>query len=669
MSSQLSPFSQWALDDARTPDERYLIYLVCEACRLVQHQRKPYEQQCKEFFQHPPWHQWEEFFLNPLLMPSFREQETELAAAMSPWLKKFIVGPEYRRRRIGDAGGVFRFFPALEILELGSTALKDLSFLTALPNLRKFQILSPYLEDLEPLSECEALRDLTLHLSAYGCPIFEPPLHWVDARPLGKLQQLEVLNLLPNAAILQGLSFPSLHSAVLDCAACVQWNCEFLPDMPALHLLTLTGVQSLQGISRFSQLRHLQVSGPLREFGDLASLAHLDCFSLETTTSWPQDVTPVSALPSLLWVRFLGAMPRNYWPLTQAPKLCELAVEGAPVVQLDVQAINAALRSWDEIFLAAEPQPLPPLRFLAAEPGLDLRGFLPPYPEEPIPVCRLHPKRFQLEIRWMHQRINEAVKRRLGDRAIDYAPHSYEHTWDYVSGVEIQTLEAVNRLPELIQILRETIACSPHPWKISIVSHLRLTEMEMSEQQKRWLQQIDQPHYDRMDAEEHERWKLRQAHLIETEFRLRSSQEDGEAPDPADFIPPEELTNSIYREPAYARTTGTDDDTNTEDDDAEDDTPEDNPDFALKPFDEQEQNPPGDNDNDDDNSVATAPPLDPPPGFLDDPYAHPLADSYAFIATLTLDTFYQYGSNLATVMQLLGREPDVFHTAPKREES
>ena len=69
MNSLLSPFSQWALDDARTNDERYLTYLVCEACRLLEHHRKPYEQQCKEFFQTPPWHQWEEFFLNPLLMP------------------------------------------------------------------------------------------------------------------------------------------------------------------------------------------------------------------------------------------------------------------------------------------------------------------------------------------------------------------------------------------------------------------------------------------------------------------------------------------------------------------------------------------------------------------------------------------------------------------------
>ena len=34
-----------------------------------------------------------------------------------------------------------------------------------------------------------------------------------------------------------------------------------------------------------------------------------------------------------------------------------------------------------------------------------------------------------------------------------------------------------------------------------------------------------------------------------------------------------------------------------------------------------------------------------------------------------IDTFYQYGSNLATVMQLMRREPDVFNTAPQQEES
>ncbi|MES2705838.1 MAG: hypothetical protein V4726_04470 [Verrucomicrobiota bacterium] len=33
----LSLFSRWALDDARTADERYLIFLVCDDCKGLEH--------------------------------------------------------------------------------------------------------------------------------------------------------------------------------------------------------------------------------------------------------------------------------------------------------------------------------------------------------------------------------------------------------------------------------------------------------------------------------------------------------------------------------------------------------------------------------------------------------------------------------------------------------
>ena len=99
------------------------------------------------------------------------------------------------------------------------------------------------------------------------------------------------------------------------------------------------------------------------------------------------------------------------------------------------------------------------------------------------------------------------------------------------------------------------------------------------------------------------------------------------------------------------------------DDEDDEDDEEDDPDFQLKPFDEQEQNDPNDSD-DGDRDVKTAPPPDPPPSFFDDPYAHPLSDSYMFFAILTMDSFYHHGNNLATVMQLMRREPDELHTAP-----
>ena len=656
MNSQLSPFSQWALDDSRTPDERYLIYVVCESCHILDYQLHYQQRQQQGPMRMTDWRQWREYYLNPLLLPSFNERQTETAAAMAPWFKKFSLMMEYEKRRIGNAGEVFRFFPALEVIELGSTTLSDLSFVTALPNLRKLQILSPFLEDLEPLAHCPSLRELTLTFNAFALPTFEPPLCWVDARPLGKLPQLEVLNIAPNAAILQGLSFPALTSATMDTSLCLQRDCEHLPDMPSLRHLTLTGVQSLRGIQRFPELRDLLVSGPLRDFGGLPKLSHLICLQLDTQCGWPRDLTPLTLLPSLLWARFLGELPRNYWPLTQAPKLCTVSVD-APSVQLDVQAINAALRPWDEEFLLPELRPLAPLRFVAIEPGGDT-SVLPPGSPEPGPDYLAHPRLFWLELAWMSQRARQIMQRIFpGQRTLD-AGISFpsEYMWERIVCFSLQTLEALQRLPEILEALREAIAGSPHRWIVSITSYLRLTELELTEQQKKWLQQIEKPSHAQEDEEESQRWRLKQSHLIETEFRLRSNQEDGEEPDPADFVPPEEIRPRDYR-PVSATPV--------------EDQPEDQPDFTLKPFDEQEQNPPGKDNNDhaDGGNTATAPPPEPPPDFLRDPYAHPLADSYRFWATLTIDTFYHHGHNLATVMQLMRREPDVFHPAPKQDGS
>lgn len=656
MPSELSPFTRWALDDARTADERFLAFQICEACRLIEWHQIPLQEKQGRIYRHVEPHVWKSFYLNPLLMPEFGEVDTERAARLAPHFKKFApVGFGNEMRRIGNAGDAFRFFPALEDIHLGSTSMSDLSFLEALPHLRHLQMQSGVLEDFGPFRHASRLRRLSIILSGSGAPLFTPPLYWVDASPLAALRELEQLTWHPNPAALEGLEFPSLHTAELDHSMCVQRDCSRLPEMPRLRVLKLGGVQSLRGISRFPELRHLKLTGPLRDFAEIESLQQLDCLEVDTHDGWPRDVSPLTRLGELLWVRFSGVIPRNYWPLAQAPKLCQLEASQSPAVMLDVQAVNAVLRSWDEEF-AVPPRSLPPMKFIAVEVGGDF-SLIPRGADQPGEDYLAHPKKFHLELLWMLNRALKALEELLGDA--DAVRNTFggasETNWTRSLSFSIESIDVLKRYPEIIDTLRGVMAVSPHPWLFQISIFLRIKESEMDEERKKWLRQMKEER-DRWDEDEmYDVYKKTQEHLIETQFRKRVTEEEGEEADPEDFEPPEEIRGKPWRGITQPAGGG---------EDKEDDEEEERPDFQLKPFDEQEQNDPDDPD-DGEGEVKTAPPPDPPPSFFDDPREHPLADSYRFFATLSFDAIYHHGGNLATHMQLLKRDPDVIHPAKK----
>ncbi len=665
MSATLSDFSKWALDGARTAEERYLIFLICDECKPLEWHRLLPEERKNRTLQRADYRLHQMLQLNPLLMPEWGVEDTERAAAMAPFFIRFAPSMTGNHRRIGDAGAAFRFFPALEEIGLGECELRDISFVEALPALRKLHLSSAVLVDLGPLAKCAALRDLSLGFCSSKYPCLTPPLYWVDGRPLGKLKQLETLRIYPNAAILSGLKFPALQSADLSGENCVQVDCAYLPDMPELRLLKLEGPQSLRGIGRFPKLKHLRIAGPVRDFGDIAELKHLSCLDVQTQNGWPTDVTPLTNLPELLWVNFAGEIPRNYWPLTNAPRLCEVELQCPSLrelsVRLDVQAINAVLRPWDEEFHLPELRPRQRLRFIAVGCGGDM-SVLPRNTEAQKPDYLAHPKLFHLELKWMYHRAQEVLAR--FDAMVE-PRHSgpCENTQARSLSLEIQTFAAAHRFPEILEALREMMAASPHDWSFHIWMNLRITKLELTPQQKKWLEKIESDNESDWDDDSHEYWKKTQEHLIETQFRLRTSKEEGETPNPEDFEPPDEILPKIYdwEKPVLVGP-------QSEVADENDDT--DAVDFELKPFDEQEQDGGEDDDDDDDEgkNVKIAPPPEPPEDFLEDPYAHPLADSYLFFATLTFDTLYHHGSNLATVEQLMGRPADEYYPGPDETE-
>lgn len=656
MATTPSDLPAWALDKERTSDERYLLLLLADACGLLKHLRTPQDQRPVTFKRVMCWREQQEAQLRPLELPALSRQHAETMAEMAPHLTTFAPQLSHGARWIGEAGAVLRFFPALESLSLGSTSMSDLSFLEALPRLHTLQLGSGELEDLGPLAHCPGLKHLNLVLSGIGPPHFSPPLYWLDTSPLAALQELETLSFYPNPAALAGLSFPRLTTATFSGESCVQPDCAHLPDMPALRFLTLSGVQTLRGIHRFPELRHLIISGPLRDFGDLPRLAKLDCLEVNTTQGWPRRLEPLAGLPSLIWASFQGEWPRNYWPMAGAPRLCQLEVPKCPVVALEVDAVNAVLPSLDSIFGLPEPRPLKPLRFIAVDHGGDTHA-LPPPQGEPHPDHTAHPKRFQLELTWMAKRLRSIGKRLFDD---DKATPTSSHSTYSNRRIDfaVESIDAARRLPEVVDAVRQTLAGSPHrDWQVFFSVNLRLHFEHMTEQQKKWLRQMEEEQDAEDDDFDLEKWQAKQQHILETQFRLRATEEAGEEPDPEDFEVPEILQGEGT---GGQRVTPQGGAAGSEDEEEE------NPDFQLKPFDEQEQNT-DDDDSDDDSGVTVAPPPTPPPSFFDDPYAHPLADTYRVYAILTEDGLYHHAYNtLATLCQLMGRGPDEHYPAPRQ---
>lgn len=661
-----SPFTQWAHDPARTIDERYLVWLLCHAAQRAWWMNQDLtwrrENRCPAIIDHQT-HQ--RYRLNPALVPTYSEGETQFAARHAHFLTTFEQpGTSSGARPIRNAEAL-RFFPALETVKLGNTGLSDLSWVEELPRLRCLQVSSGELEDFTPLACAPRLRNLILHLCSELPETPAPPLLWPDVRALSALEELEVLCFYPNAAALQGLHFPRLREARLICQG--QRDAHCLPEMPVLSVLVCEGMESLRGINRYPELRNLTVGGSLRDFGDLPALRHLTSLTLNTQAGWPRDLGPVATLPELRVANFGGEHPRNFWPLAAAPKLRRLEAHSATGVALDVQAINAALLPWDHDFLAPEPRPLPPLRFVADEPVLAAK----PGDDIPDPDLLADPEIFFREMEWMADRCRRAVSDLLGhdDGLCREGTSGASRTaLRRTVSFSVQTQDLAERLPEFIDLLRRSMAESPRDWVFKISVFLRVPNHLFDEQRKQWLKQIES-RYGRWREEspeerdlEIERYRQTRQHLMDSAHRLRTATEDGETPEPEDFTPPEVVgpTGRGTPRPVTATPNDRTGDARPADDDFEtdDDIPDD---FRLRSFDEQERERQRDGDDhrrggEDGPAVKSDP--DPPDWFVEDPNAHPLAGSYSLYGQLTWDTFRVDKIILPTAESLMRRKAE-----------
>ncbi|HEV7401851.1 MAG TPA: hypothetical protein VGO11_02950 [Chthoniobacteraceae bacterium] len=521
MDTDSEAFIRWALDDARTLEERYTTELLVEDAdhmwhlkNNVRHRRTIDQTLARE----------RERFLNPAYQPSYSETSVRHAAEVIAVQREWQLATwAYKDRPARDIA-VLRFMPALTKLTI-NTYIADLSLLAELPNLRDLTFTSPVCEDFRPLARCTWLRRLRLN---FGVP-------WPEVAGLETLQQLEFLGLCGNLLVLPpGLVFAHVHEGLLSCQPLQARSVRDLPRFPACEFLTLEGVERLDGIDAFPRVRNLTLTGPVRDFTPLTALPGLTWLSYKGAL--PLDVAPLVRAPALLHAGFetqhtFGVEkdpPRDYAPLAASPTLREVVVTGCRPVELEVAALNAALTPWDDFFLRPEPRPVPPLRVIIAP-----RKLHPRQPEaHSRPDEQLPPDIGirECEEQWIKRFGTALVGECIGHR--DWGCVGARGIDRYLfAGLECY--EDLPRFPEIVEALRTLVARLRSEYVGELSIWLRVQKPELTPAQQQLLDEFQEREDEaaaeqrRRDREEH----VERLHL----FQLK--QQQGEAIDPKEFSP------------------------------------------------------------------------------------------------------------------------------------
>ena len=629
-------FIRWALDDARTVEERYTVELLVEQ-GVICWETKRLMPPSDSFEQRVARNR--ERTLNPAYEPEYSETRLRQAVEYLAVAKSWSFGGQ---RPVRDLAAL-SFMPALEDVSLfNCCAVTDITPLTKLPALRKLGLGYPeslldnlVCRDFTPLARCTALRDLTLCFN----------VHWPDLGGIETLTQLEYLALAGNLlAMPRGASFPNVRRATLYCRPLSARSFADFPQVPACELLTLSGAERLDGIERMPRLRNLTLLGPFESFEPLTALKELTCLTVtpakhDDPEKMPRDVAPLARLPKLHFLKMGSPLycildqPRDYSPLVEAPALRELIVQHCAPVEMEVAAIQLGLPPCDDLFLAPEPRPLLPLRMMIG-------------PHDKHPVRRELEQRSpgetseldaglrDCEGRWVSAYLRNLISTKLGHQ--DWGEASADGT-SRMLNFQIHSFESVAKFSLIIDITRHAIASLRDDYNSAgFMIYLKAPPPEETPAQKELVEKFR----DEQDEWEFEQRQRDRKEYLDRLHRLELKKQEGTEITPEEFSPSEQAP---YPEPPWAKAD-------------EDDDDEDGIDF----------NPDDDEDDDSEGGTATKEKPEPAGMYFDD--QHPLASNYMLMGTLTLDEvwFFPHQRDLAT--QLMGREPDEEFPEEKKAE-
>lgn len=614
-------FIHWALDPARTLEERYATELVLEMGVTWWHvARKNYNHESWEIKQE----RVRQRALNPAYQPQYTEDAVRKTAEHLHQFTSWPVHIGYQDRPVRDIA-VLRFLTNLERVSTGGGI--NLDVLGELPKLHDLSLTAA--EDCRAIARCRHLRTLTIvHWRQYT----QCDSMWPDFTGLEQLDQLETLTLEGNLLAFRApVTWPKVRTAVLKCQPLEARSVRELPQLPSCEFLTLAGVERLDGIETFPRLRNLRLETDVRDFAPLAALTKLTCFTCSAFK--PLDLQPLARLPQLQSATFDAkfqfahrpVQPRDFAQLGSAPQLRELHVPDCPPVALEVAALNATLLSWDDVLLAETPRPLPP----------KLRMIIAPYDKVPsrhevqcdpgddgLPDKGLR----ECEGRWVGRFVEKHISAKLG--AADWGHAGGNGEYRAVT-VTIESYADVEKLPQIVEATRECLTRLRSDYQAAINIWLKAPKIIPTPAQAKLAEQFQ----NEQDQAEYERSRREQAEYIERLHNYELKKQLGETINPEEFAPGQ-------KEP-----------------------------LPPAPWEREDEDEESDEDADDPSSgdVAVKKKPDPPPMWFDDD-EHPLASEYRLAAHLTLEEIWFYPHHRDLAIYLMRRQPDLEIPEEKKPE-
>jgi hypothetical protein len=510
----VAEFGEWALSPQRTDEEAYFAERVVEFASARWHAHNKVRE--PESFDQQQEKQ-KRRRLNPAYRAQLDKTDVEQALAMLPEMSDMHLD-SYGDRPVRDLTGL-RFMPHLKKLHIGTSEIADLTPLSLLTGLEELHLSDDVAEDLRPIAVLTKLRSLWVNVR-------QP---WPRVDGWNALQNLETLYWHANMLVLEDLGpFPKMREAHLGNS----WrglpvrDAARLPEMPAVEILEIKDLYRLDGIERWPQVVNLELDGSFRTLAPLTALTRVT--HLHIHNDQPLDLAPVCKLPELRSFKLTSLQPQELFVLTDAPQLHEVVVARCEANDREAATLQEVLKPWDGDFLAEKPRSLPPWRLVAEKWGKGNKVMARRNATYNLPgTWRGNPAMKSSEEEWLARRLRAALDKQF------HGPEWGEvaHGW-----AQVYNLEAAERLPEIVELIRQLLAQCRHRHCIFVNIdlkaqwHLRDKSWKDPEQEKR-----------ERDRAEEEDWEIREreeAALREREHRLRQLRQEGAKIDPAEFEPP-----------------------------------------------------------------------------------------------------------------------------------
>lgn len=585
-------FVTWATDPARSADELFTVEILLERIRNSPHW--PFRDRQESFDDHMKTIRARKF--DPAYRPALPLDEIEQLQERAATITHFGGAGGASDRPLRDVRAL-RFFPNLEDISVNSSDVSDLSPLASLKKVKEFSI-GEYgdVGGCHPLvfAQCGEMPEVErLRLSLrHAWPDLRAIAKWPALRELyfaGNPLALADVRELPAVEFVQAHKWVEHKTSLRDLTV--------FPAMPKVKRLSLQDTSSLTGIERYPSVVNLEIGGEFRDLTPLTALTNLTFLKL--TGEYFTDLAPLTRMPKLREIIFVRERPLDLAVLADASELRRVEYERCAIMRTELAALNAGLPSEENDFLAEKPRKLSPFKFyLVSKTNEAGREF---FTQRHHAIDAEREKVYAGDAAFAHAEARSAATTLQAelDRMLGRG-------WGLISQSQTSTPGRIHlgfkryqdtvRIREIIQLLREYSVRSRYPWIFWIMvephgdmtyelKQLKELDEKAKEPEGHWLKKYFEPDEVLKENEEIFQRYEEKYQLFEREH-LYQLQED-----PENFVDPALLHPPPTDEPA-----------------ADDEPEEEQLPLTASSIDDEDENGGG---------VAIAPPPPAPPGTAD----------------------------------------------------